>query len=133
MVQLVINGTTYPETDGDKYKVWIEDLGQMMRMAGGNLVFEKRGRIYKISYAYDYMDDFHLNKLLTDLRAGNEVEVGFLLPDGSSGSGQFRCTSFPSPTFAFSKGFGDDARGLWHGISFELEGVETIADDISEL
>jgi hypothetical protein len=50
MTQLVINGTTYPETSHDRYRVWIEDLGQMLRMAGGNLVFEKRGQVYKISY-----------------------------------------------------------------------------------
>ena len=131
MTQLVINGTTYPETSGDKYTVWIEDLGQMLRMAGGNLVFERRGQVYKIRYEYDYFTPFLLNKCLTDLRAGNEVQVGFLLPDGTSGSGLFRCTSFPQPTFAFSKGFGDSAEGRWHGIAFELEGVEIIADDIT--
>lgn len=133
MTQLVINGTTYPETSHDRYRVWIEDLGQMLRMAGGNLVFEKRGQVYKISYEYDYLNNFHMNKLMTDLRAGNEVQVGFLLPDGTMNSGLFRCTKFPSPTFAFSKGFGDDAKGYWHGISFELEGVETIADNIGDV
>lgn len=133
MTQLIINGTTYPETSGDKYNVWIEDLGKMLRMAGGNLVFEKRGQVYKISYAYDYFTQFLLNKCLTDLRAGNEVQVGFLLPDGTMSSGMFRCVKFPSPTFAFSKGFADDAKGYWHGISFELEGVETIVDDIGSV
>ena len=133
MTQLIINGTTYPETSGDKYNVWIEDLGKMLRMAGGNLVFEKRGQVYKISYAYDYFTPFLLNKCLTDLRAGNEVQVGFLLPDGTMSSGLFRCVKFPSPTFAFSKGFAEDARGYWHGISFELEGVETIVDDIGSV
>ena len=133
MVQLVINGTTYPETSNDKYTVWREDLGQMLRMAGGNLVFERRGQIWKIAYEYDYFTPFLLNKCLTDLRAGNEVQVGFLLPDGTSGSGLFRCTKFPAPKFAFSKGFGEEARGIWHGIAFELEGVETIADNNSEL
>ena len=133
MVQLIINGTTYPETSGDKYNLWIEDLGQMIRMAGGNLVFEKRGQIYKISYAYDYFTPFLLNKCLTDLRAGNELAVGFLLPDGTMASGMFRCTKFPSPTFAFSKGFGDDAHGYWHGINFELEGVETIDNDVGSV
>lgn len=131
MVQLVINGTTYPETSGDKYKAWIEDLGQMVRMAAGNLVFEKRGQIYKIRYEYDYFTPFLLNKCLTDLRAGNEVQVGFLLPDGTVGSGLFRCVSFPQPTFAFSKGSGEAAEGRWHNIAFELEGVETIADDVA--
>ena len=131
MVQLVINGTTYPETSNDKYQVWVEDLGQMVRMAGGNLCFEKRGQVYKIAYSYDYFTPFLLNKCLTDLRASNEISVSFLLPDGSMPTALFRCTKFPSPTFAFSKGFGDDATGYWHGISFELEGVETVADNIS--
>lgn len=130
MVQLVINGTTYPETSRDKYRVWVEDLGQMVRMAGGNLCFEKRGQIYKIAYSYDYFTPFLLNKCLTDLRGGNEVEVSFLLPDGTMPTAKFRCTSFPTPTFAFSKGLGDSVQGYWHDIAFELEGVEADAADI---
>lgn len=130
MVQLVINGTTYPETSHDKYRVWVEDLGQMVRMAGGNLCFEKRGQIYKIAYTYDYFTPFLLNKCLTDLRGGNEVEVSFLLPDGTMPTAKFRCTSFPAPTFAFSKGVGENVQGYWHDIAFELEGVEADAADI---
>ena len=126
MTQLIINGTVYPETSGDKYRVWVEDLGQTLRMAGGNLVFERRGQIYHISYEYDYFRPTLMNTCLSDLRSGNELTVSYLLPDGSYGTGQFRCLKFPTPTFAFSKGFDEDAQGFWHGISFELEGVETI-------
>ena len=133
MTQLVINGTTYPETSHDKYHVWIEDLGQMLRMAAGNLTFEKRGQVYKISYEYDYFDEFHMNKCLSDLRSGNEIDVGFLLPDGTMSSGLFRCVSFPAPKFAFSKRSGDAEVGCWHGIAFTLEGVEIIEDNVGEI
>ena len=126
MTQLIINGTTYPETEFDKYRVWKEDLGTQLRMAGGNLVFEKRGQVYHISYEYDYFQPALMNQCLQDLRSSDELTVGFLLEDNSFTSGKFRCVKFPSPTFAFSKGFGDDARGYWHNISFELEGVETV-------
>lgn len=126
MTQLIINDTVYPETSHDKYNVWLTDLGTQLRMAAGNLVFEKRGQIYHISYSYDYFTPSLMNTCLQDLRSGNELTVSFLLPSNQLASGQFRCVKFPNPTFAFSKGFGDEAQSYWHGISFELEGVETI-------
>ena len=126
MTQLIINNTVYPETSNDKYNVWLTDLGTQLRMAAGNLVFEKRGQIYHISYSYDYFTPALMNQCLTDLRSGDELTVSYLLPDNSMATGLFRCVKFPTPTFAFSKGYGDDAQSYWHGISFELEGVETI-------
>ena len=126
MTQLIINGTSYPETSHDNYRVWKTDLGQTLRMAGGNLVFEKRGQVYHISYSYDYFRPSLMNQCLQDLRSGDELSVSFLLEDNTMTTGQFRCVKFPTPTFAFAKGFGDDAQSYWHGISFELEGVETV-------
>ena len=95
-------------------------------MAAGNLVFEKRGQVWHISYEYDYFTPTMMQTCLSDLRSGNELSVSFLLEDNTMENGQFRAVSFPAPTFAFSKGFGEDARGVWHGIAFELEGVETV-------
>ena len=126
MTQLIINGTSYPETSRDKYAVWLVDLGASLRMAGGNLVFEKRGQVYHISYSYDYFTPALMQKCLQDLRSGEELNVSFLIEDNSLVNGMFRCVKFPTPMFAFSKGFNEDAQGYWHGISFELEGVETI-------
>lgn len=126
MTQLIINGTAYPETSGDKYNVWVEDLGAKIRMAGGNLCFEKRGQVYHISYAYDYFKPSLMNQCLADLRSGNELTVSFLLPDNTMVTGLFRTLKMPAPVFAFSKSFNEDARGYWHNIAFELEGVETI-------
>lgn len=126
MTQLIINGTPYPETSGDKYNVWVEDLGSKIRMAAGNLCFEKRGQVYHISYAYDFFRPSLMNQCLADLRSGNELTVSFLLPDNTMSTAQFRAVKMPTPVFAFSKGFDENAKGYWHGISFELEGVETI-------
>lgn len=126
MTQLIINGTSYPETSRDKYAIWKEDLGAQLRMAAGNLVFEKRGQVYHISYSYDYFTPTLMQKCLQDLRSGDELFVSFLLEDNTMASGLFRCVKFPAPTFAFSKGFDDQAQSYWHGVSFELEGVETI-------
>lgn len=122
MTQLIINGTTYPETSRDRYKIWTEDLGEKLRMAAGNLVFEKRGKVLHISYEYDYFKPELLAQCLTDLRSGNELAVDYLLEDDTMASGFFRPVSFPMPTFAFSS----DGKGYWHGIAFELEGVETV-------
>ena len=126
MTQLIINGTSYPETSHDKYAVWVVDLGTQLRMAAGNLVFEKRGQVYHISYSYDYFTPSLMQTCLQDLRSGDELNVSFLLEDNTMESGLFRCVKFPTPTFAFSKGFDENAQSYWHGVSFELEGVETI-------
>lgn len=126
MTQLIINGTSYPETSHDKYGVWQVDLGETIRMAGGNLVKEKRGKVWHIRYEFDYFYNSLMQTCLNDLRSGDELSVAFLQEDNTYTSGLFRAVSFPTPTFAFSKGFGDDAKSYWHGISFELEGVETI-------
>lgn len=126
MLQLSINGVSYPETSRDRFQIWQEDLGVTIRMAGGNLVKEKRGKVWHISYEYDYFYPALMNRCLADLRSGNELNVSFLMEDGTYASGLFRASKFPTPTFAFSRDYGNGSQGVWHNISFELEGVETI-------
>lgn len=123
MTQLIINGTTYPQTSRDQYKCYKRDIGKTVRMAAGNMVTELRGQYRIIEYAYDYFSPELMQTCLTDLRSGEELSV-YYLPDGSNTleQGVFRCTELPAPTFAF----GRNDTAYWHDVRFVLE--ETTCD-----
>lgn len=122
MVQLTINGVDYPKTSRDKYRCYWKDLGESLRMANGRMVFERRGQVQVIEYTYDYFDDAMRMACLAELRSGNVLQVNYLSPEGDTLSGQFRCTRFPQPTFAFCRG----DKPYWHNYEFTLEGVEPL-------
>lgn len=124
MVQLIIAGTAYPLTSNDKYKCYLRDLGESIRMASGRLVFEKRGSVRVIEYTYDYFGDTLLRKCLADLRSGRELEVSYREPESDTmQSGWFRCTKWPAPTVVFAEG----EALCWHNVSFTLEAVDADA------
>lgn len=121
MTQLIINGTSYPKTSNDKYKCYKKEIGKSVRMAAGNMVMEVRGKYTIIEYSYDYFRPELMTKCLADLRSGQELEVDYLEPGSETlSSRMFRCTTLPSPTFAFSRG----GKAYWHNVSFVLEAVE---------
>lgn len=121
MTQLIINGTSYPKTSNDKYKVYKTELSESVRMAAGNLVFESRGMYTVIEYSYDYFPPDIAAKCLSDLRSGEELTVSYIEQyDSDMKTQTFRCTSFPAPVFAFGRG----NNAYWHNFSFVLEAVE---------
>lgn len=121
MTQLIINGTSYPETSRDKYKCYREDLGESMRMISSRLITEVRASIVVVEYSYDYFGDALMRQCLTDLRSREDLTVQYLSPDSDTlVTGVFRCTVKPAPTYAFSVG----GAPRWHNISFKLEEVE---------
>ena len=124
MVQLIINGVEYPETSHDKYTAYTRFEGEDLRMISGRSVTELSYRIWVVEYSYDYFKNSDVNRILQDLRRGNTVEASFLPPGKDERiSDAFKCTKYPMPTFAFSRG----DKSFWHQISFTLEGVNGIA------
>lgn len=121
MTQLIINGTSYPKTSNDKYKVYKTELSESVRMAAGNLVYEVRGKYTIIEYSYDYFPTEIAAKCIADLRSGEELTVSYLVPYETEMPTQtFRCTKMPEPVFAFGRG----NTAYWHDFSFTLEAVE---------
>jgi hypothetical protein len=123
MVQLIVNGTTYPEAKHGKYKCYPTDLGEDLRMISGRNVTEIGARIMVIESAYDFIPDPLKTTMLNDLRSRTELEVAYL-PDNSNEmqSGTFKCAKLSPPTYAYSK----NGIAFWRGLAFTLEGVDGI-------
>lgn len=110
-----------PETSKDKYQCGEEILGVQIDMINGRRVIEERGRIWKVSYSYDYMGNDLLRQVLAVLRSGAPIYAA-VLPDNSDEmiSSYFVVESLAPPTMAFSRK--DNA--YWHNISFVLREEE---------
>ena len=106
-----------PEVSRDQYKCWEELLSVQVDMISGRRVEEKRGKVWRASYAYDYMGSETMRAALAILRAGGPF-VATVLPDNSDTpvTSTFLCTRLDPPSMAFSRA--DNA--YWHKIGFEL-------------
>lgn len=121
MVQLIINGLTLPETGGDKYQCYPDELGAQLDMISGRRVVEIRGNVQKIRYAYDSMPDAVWRPLAAALRSGAPMTVQYLPDDGDTLiTGRFLRESMTEPSFAFSR----HGRAVWHNIAFVLREVK---------
>lgn len=122
MTQLILNNSIYlPQTSRDKYRCYPTELGTQVDMINGRRVFEIRGSVWTIEYEYDYMGNELMRQVNAVLRSGQSFPVIFL-PDNADemSSSTFLTQSFPTPTFAFSRG----GVGLWHNVSFVLREVQ---------
>ena len=122
MTQLILNNSIYlPQTSRDKYRCYPTELGTKVDMINGRRVFEIRGSVWTIEYEYDYMGNELMRQVNAVLRSGQSFPAIFL-PDNSDemSSSTFLTQSFPTPTFAFSRG----GVGLWHNVSFVLREVQ---------
>lgn len=122
MTQLILNNSIYlPQTSHDKYRCYPTELGTQVDMISGRRVFEIRGSVWMIEYEYDYMGNDLMRQVNAVLRSGQSFPAIFL-PDNSDemSSSTFLTQSFPTPTFAFSRG----GVGLWHNVSFVLREVQ---------
>lgn len=121
MVQLIIDNRIYlPETSRGKYKCYPALLGEQLDMISGRRVYEVRGTVQMIEYAYDYMGNALLRSLLEVLRSGRSFPVSYL-PDGGDTLtvGTFLTQSLTDPVFAFSR----SGKPYWHDIAFQLREV----------
>lgn len=124
MTQLIINGVTLPETRNNKYKCYIHEHNDDIRMCDGTLVTEVGYGYYVIDYAFDYLSDAIYRSLIAVLQSREPIDTMFLPNDNSTElqRGMFKCTKRPQPEYAFSRG----GKPFWHNIAFTLEGVNPI-------
>lgn len=106
-----------PEVSRDQYSCWEELLSVQVDMVSGRRVIERRGKIWKASYSYDYMGNDLMRLALNILRSGAPF-VATVLPDNSDTpvTSTFIVESLDPPKMAFSRR--DNA--FWHKISFVL-------------
>lgn len=122
MTQLILNGgIALPEVSRDQYKCYPDTLGQYVDMISGRRVFERRGHVQIIEYAYDYMGNDLMRQVLAVLRSGQSFPVAYLPDEGDQlVSSVFLTQSITQPSFAFSR------RGIpyWHNFAFTLREVK---------
>ncbi len=111
------NNLPLPEVSRDKYACWEEILSVQVDMISGRRVIEQRGKVWKVSYSYDYMGEVMLRAVLKVLR-GDAPFVATVLPDDSDEpvTSTFVVESMSQPTMAFSR----RDKAYWHNISFTL-------------
>ncbi len=111
------NNLPLPEVSRDKYACWEEMLSVQVDMILGRRVIEQRGKVWKVSYSYDYMGEVMLRAVLKVLR-GDAPFVATVLPDDSDEpvTSTFVVESMSQPTMAFSR----RDKAYWHNISFTL-------------
>ena len=86
-------------------------------MISGRRVIERRGKVWKASYSYDYMGSQPQRDVLAVLRSGAPVLCSVLTPASDElYTAYFVVESVSGPTMAFSR----KDRAFWHRISFTL-------------
>lgn len=116
MDQIIIDGVRLPEVSRDNYFCWEDDLSVQVDMISGRRVVETRGKVWRVSYSYDYM--------------GNACYVKpWPCCDPGSLSSARCCRTIPTkswcPGFWWSgwtrlKCFSRRDNAFWHQISFTL-------------
>ncbi len=117
MDQLIINGVRMPEISRDGYSCWEEDLSVQVDMISGRRVVERRGKVWKLSASYDYLEDSVLRPALAVLRSSAPF-IATVLPDNGSETvtSKFLVESLTPPKLlAF-----DGETPVWHGLAFTL-------------
>ncbi len=118
MVQINLgNVLPLPEVSRDQYRCWEDMLSVQVDMISRRRVIESRGKIWKVSYAYDYMGNEMLRAALAFLRSGAPF-IATVLPDNSDTpvTSTFLVEALSEPTMAFSR----KDHAYWHKISFTL-------------
>ncbi len=121
MIQIILNSIPLPESSGDRYACWEEDLMVQVEMITGRMVEESRGTIWRAKWSYDYLDNEMTRRILDALHARGPVQAS-VLPSGRAElvTGRFLVDSITPPAFLFS----EDGIPCWHGLGFTLREVE---------
>ncbi len=117
MEQIILSNIRLPEVSRDQYSCWEEELSVQVDMISGRRVIERRGKVWKASYSYDYMGSQPQRDVLAVLRSGAPVLCSVLTPASDElYTAYFVVESVSGPTMAFSR----KDRAFWHRISFTL-------------
>jgi hypothetical protein len=118
--QLILNGVALPYVSGDRYSAHPATLSRQVEMISGRVVSEERGKVWRITYSADYIDDTTCRAALAVLRAGTPFTAAFLPDNGDElVSAEVLVESLTDPTFAFT------SHGVprWHNVGFTLREV----------
>lgn len=119
MVQLVVNGSEFPEAYGSEgsYQAYESDMVSTLKTFSGKIIEAIQGKATVIEYSYTYLEDSLLRVLLSAKRSGSCM-VEYILPSESSPShsAEFVFEEFSNPRYLMSVG----GVPYWTDISFKL-------------
>lgn len=120
MTQIIINGIRLPQASFDKYACGEEILKRQKDMISGRRVQERIGKkwkVWRVRWAYDYLEDEICRPVLAALRSGGPF-IASVLPDNADEmvTTSFFAESVTDPTFLID----DGNRPVWHGLGFVL-------------
>lgn len=120
MDQIILNGIRLPQTSFDKYACGEQALTRQLDMISGRRVLERIGKkwkVWRVRWAYDYLEDEICRPVLAVLRSGGPF-IASVLPDNADEmvTSSFVAESVTDPTFLID----DDDRAVWHGLGFTL-------------
>lgn len=117
MTQLIIDGVKLPEAPFDGYACWEETLSAQVDMISGRRVIETRGKVWKVTYSSDYIEDALLRSALAVLRGGKPITCQ-ALPDDADEMvvSQFVVESVTQPRLLAL----DGGKPVWHGLGLAL-------------
>lgn len=120
MTQIVLENMVLPEAGFDQYACWEELLSEQVSMISGRIVEEVRGKVWKVKWAYDYLDNQTTRNILSILRSVTPLQAA-VLPDNSDQMvyGRFLVERITQPTYLCS----DNGDAVWHGLGFVLREV----------
>lgn len=122
MTQLILDGVYMPERSNGAYACWEDDLHKQIEMISGRIVREHRGKVWRASATYDYLDTETYTAALAVLRGGNSFPATVLTDDGSNTlvASTFLLESMTPAKFAFV----DGNVPVWTGLSFQIREVK---------
>ena len=120
MDQIILSGIRLPQTSFDRYACWEEALTRQLDMISGRRVLERIGKkwkVWRVRWAYDYLEDEICRPVLAVLRSGGPF-IASVLPDNADEmvTSSFVAESVTDPTFLID----DGDRAVWHGLGFTL-------------
>ena len=108
MTQIILDGIPLPESSNSKYAAWEELLSVQIEMISGRMVSEIRGKVWRATWSYDYLDNDMTKRILAVLRSGKPFVASMFLVENQT-----------RPTFLCS----DNGDPIWHGLAFTIREV----------
>lgn len=120
MDQIILSGIRLPQTSFDKYACGEQALTRQLDMISGRRVLERIGKkwkVWRVRWAYDYLEDEICRPVLAVLRSGGPF-IASVLPDNADEmvTSSFVAESVTDPTFLID----DENLAVWHGLGFTL-------------
>lgn len=120
ITQINLDGVRFPRVSGERYACWEDDLSVLLEMTSGRMVEEVRGKVWRVRYSCDVLDEATHQLAMATLRSRGPLPAT-VLPDtgGAPITSTFFVDSLTPAAFAFE----ENGKAVWRGLGFTLREV----------